>query len=76
MTVLSVVTHALVSLPAAVGDPEVLTIPGFDFAGYAASLGLTAGTWFGIALTVGLGAGVISTIALIAVGRLKRALSK
>lgn len=52
------------------------TIPGFDPAGFMTAIGVTAGTWFGVAITVGLGAGLLATIALIAVGRMRKALSK
>jgi hypothetical protein len=52
------------------------TIPGFDPAAFMTGIAGTAGTWFGVALAVGLGAGLLATIALIAVGRLRKALGK
>ena len=64
------------TLAAAAGDPEVISIPGFDVANFFASIGLTAGTWFGLAIATGLGAGLIASVALVAVGRLKKSLSK
>jgi hypothetical protein len=52
------------------------SIPGFDPSAYMTGIATTAGTWFGVALAAGLGAGLLATIALIAVGRLRKSLGK
>lgn len=51
------------------------TIPGFDPVSFLTGIAATAGTWFGVALAAGLGAGLLATIALIAVKRLRKSLS-
>jgi len=52
------------------------SIPGFDPTAFMGDIAQTAGLWFGAALTVGLGAGLLATVALIAVGRLRKSLGK